>query len=343
MYSSLSVDWLQLYVDCSSMVFDSQYTWKLQGYQTKQFRKVYIISYRGEEFGTAVHEPTSSIIPAWAMIVKLSNRQLYGQNLRGLISSFLEFNGLVFKGVTRIDIALDFNKFKGSLDPHDLIKKFLKSDFLKNGRGKFSVIGEQKFENSYQYLRFGSKTSEVNVYLYNKSIELQQVQDKPYIRKLWALAGIDEMKTVWRLEISLKSKGTHFVDMETGEPKKFDIEEIGSENYLKNVFYSFANQYFEFKYNDGTTNKTRMQSVILFDKFNTTFKPLYLPETTGGNRTDKIFLKKLHALDQELRGFGDVMCDAQKTLILDFVEQTGLSEFYEKKKDQWNRDFPRPE
>lgn len=343
MKKCLSIDWLQLYCDCSGIVFDRDYTWNLQKYQTKQFRKVYEVIYRSEEIATVVMEPTSSILPRFAGLVKFKNRQLYGQNLQSMVISFLDHNNLVFKSITRIDLALDFNYFFNSLDPHTFIHRFLRCDYLKIGRGKFTCIGEQKFQNEYQYLKFGSKTSEVNVYMYDKSTELKQVQDKPYIRKKWSITGLDFTKKIWRLEISIKSKGTHYINLTTGEEERILLDQLNNGSYLSNVYYSYMHQYFRFCINDGSTNKYRMQELRLFDQYEPIYKPLYLPETTGANKTDKVFLKKLYALDQEIRGFNDDSLSAQKVVLMDFIEATGLQDYFIKHKDDWNKSAHRPE
>jgi len=343
MKKSISVDWLQIYVDATNLQFDKMYKWQLQTYQTKQFRKVYIVSYKNEELCTCVSEPTSKIIPPWAMIVKFSNRQLYGQDYCHVVDCFLEQNNLIYKSITRIDIAADFNYFYNSLCPHSFIDRFVKGTYLKNGRGKFSLIGEQHFQNSYEYLRFGSKTSEINVYLYNKTKELQEVQDKPYIRENWRLSGINENVTVWRLEISIKNKGTEYVDIETGELQKLTYKKLKDTEYLSDIYFSYLDKYFQFKVNDGTKNKSRMKKLQLFDNQPIKLLPIYLPQTTGSNVTDKIFLKKLYQFDQEYRGATAYGISAQKQLIQEFIQVTGLGDYFSKKSETWNKQTYRPE
>jgi hypothetical protein len=112
MEKALSVDWLQLHVDCSEVNFISDYEWKRESYQTKQFRNVFKIIYKKEEFATVVCAPTSPIIKPYCMLVKISNRMLYGQNIVSAVSDFLSQSNLTFLNLTRIDIACDFNVFK---------------------------------------------------------------------------------------------------------------------------------------------------------------------------------------------------------------------------------------
>lgn len=342
MIKTISIDWLQLYCDGSKLTMHASYTWLKMDYQTKQFRELYEVTYRGELIATVVKAPTSPIIPASSMIVKFSNRVLYGQNLGYLIEDFLNANNIVFKSITRVDICTDFNYFFNGYCPENFIKDFLQNRILKNGRGKFTVIGEQKRINSYQYLRFGSKTSEVNVYLYNKSVELVQVLDKPHIRKLWQEKGLDTTKNIWRLEISIKSKGNSYLDTRTGELNVINYDDLLDQSNLQNIFNSYINQYFHFKINDFQSNKSRMKKLKLFANEEFTFKPLYLPNQTGAAKAEKVFLKKLYQFDQEMRGATEIGIDDQRAIISDFINATNLHDYFNEKKVLWDRQYLSP-
>lgn len=337
MRKSLSIDWLQLHVDMSGFTMAQHFTWIKSDFQTKQFRQVYTVNFRNEEFCSLVCEPTSSIIPANCGLVKFKNRELYGQNLLGHINDFLDSCNLKYVGMTRIDVACDFNYFFGSLDPHTLINRFMIGKYLKIGQGKYTLIGAQAFNHTYEYLRFGSKTSDINVYLYNKTKEFEQVHDKPYIRKLWEKSGINQKKTVWRLEISLKGTGSNYLDEYTGELKRLHYTRLFEENFLWNYYIAFINHYFRFVVDDGKSRKDRMDPVLLFPSNVTQYRPLYLPTASGAGRAEKIFLKKLHMLDQELRGFNEEAMEGRSIVLAEFIEKTNLQEFYDKKCSSWNR------
>lgn len=338
----ISIDWLQLYCDCTDFKPNPAYTWKLHGYQTQQFRKVYSIIYQNEEIATATAEPSSHIMPKWAMIIKISNRELYGQNLSGLVSDLLCSNAIKFISLTRLDIAVDFQTFHNGLKPQNFIQRFMTGTYLKNGRGKYTLIGEQKHTHTFDYLRFGTKTSEANAYIYNKTKELEQVKDKPYIRKLWSSLGFNADKDVWRLEFSLKSKKLQCIELHTGEHTVLGLEVLDNHILLNKLFNGFMAQYFEFKVNDGKQNKSRMKSLILFDESEAEVKPLYLPKEPCGSKADKVFIKKLYQLDQELREVSPIMKGAANLLLEEFILSAGMVQFYEDKKVQWERDFYRP-
>jgi hypothetical protein len=338
----ISIDWLQLYCDGSGWMADKDYNWIEQPYQTKHFKKQYVVVYKNEEIATVQSVPSSNIMPKEAMIIKFSNRELYGQDLSGLVSAFLTHNNIIFRSITRLDLAIDFEKFATGDKPEKFIKKFMSCDYLKNGRGKYCIFGEQKQSHTFDYLRFGTKQSELNVYMYNKTKELEQVKDKPYIRKLWSEFDLGVGLPVWRLEFSMKGKACSFVDMNSGETFRLDLSIIGNKELLNRVFFSLLNQYFEFKKNNGTKNKTRMETLILFVNCEVDLKPLYLPKEPCSSKSDKVFIKKLYQLDQELREIPDEYSDIAHKLMTEFAIRSGLVDFTEKKIETWNRTHFRP-
>lgn len=338
MKKSLSIDWLQLHVDCSQFQQSKHYEWKTEPYQTKQFKKIQNVIFRGEVVATAVSIPTSPIISQSCMVIKFKNRELYGQNLKGLIDDILNVHCLIFKSITRIDIAADFNYFVCGLYPETLIKRFIESTYLKIGKANYSLNGEQKFTHTFDYLKFGSKTSDVNIYLYNKTKELSEVHDKPYIRKSWIKSGLDITKPVWRLEVSIKGQGSDYLNTSTGEHCRLSYENLFEPAFLQNYYYAYIDRYFYFVVNDGKSRKDRMKKVPLFSNFMTDLTKLYLPKTTGSNRSDKIFIKKLYMLDQELRGFDNNLHLAQDNLLISVVAATDLGQWFGKNEHRFHRD-----
>lgn len=336
------IDWLQLYCDGSNFTPHSDYIWEKQPFQTKHFKTQYKIIYRNEEFATIQADPTSNILPVGSMIVKFSNRELYGQNLSGLVNCFLSDNNILYRSITRVDIAVDFWRFSTGDFPEQFIRNFMSCKYLKNGRGKYAIFGEQQFKHTFDYLRFGTKQSDVNVYMYNKTKELEQVKDKPYIRKLWKEYFGETSKNIWRLEFSLKGKSTNFVDLDTGETYIIDLSILEDNELKKRIFYSLLAQYFEFVKNDGTKNKSRMDKLTLFERVDIQFKPLYLPKAPCSSKSDKVFIKKLFMLDQELRNVPIEIQMAQTQLFNDYAVRVGLTDFVEKKIHEWQTLHHRP-
>lgn len=339
MKKTISIDWLQLYCSAAQFTPHRDYNWIKKTFQTKHFREQYEVTFRNELIATVQKTPTSPILPHDAMIVKFSNRELYGQNLHALVTDFLDANRIAYKSITRIDIALDFNYFHNKLHPEEFIRRFMSCAYLKIGRGKYALHGEQKFRHTFDYLRFGSKTSDLNVYLYNKTKELNQVHDKPYIREKWLKEGLKTDIPVWRLEISLKSRACQYVDLETGEHFNLQLDIIDNLDYLYSIFYGLADQYFYFVINDNSCRKDRMPRLDLLDYNSIRYKPLYLPKEADANKSNRVFVKKLYQLDQELRNVPPEIQHAANNVLQFMCNSRMLRDYVEKHREEWNRDY----
>ena len=166
---TLSVDWLSFW--CQAQIFNSWSPFQIEykPFGTSVFTSVADLVLDNEVCFTICLNARSHIYEAGTMQIKVNNRRLYtGQWLRdwALLNTILKFQKIK---VNRLDIAADFNSFKNGLTPKKLINNFLTCDFIKTGRGKFYVIGEQKKYIDAQYLRFGKGDSDVSAYLYNNT------------------------------------------------------------------------------------------------------------------------------------------------------------------------------
>jgi len=130
----------------------------------------------------------------------------------------------------------------------------------------------------------------VSTKMYNKSLELEQVHDKPYIRQAWFECGLVDdpinmtkkqkngtviKPNVWRVEFSIKSSAQKWfvIEKQTGKKGKIGmphtLEVYDTPAKLLTVFASLAQHYFHFKHYDENTRKDRCKDKILFD-----FSPL---------------------------------------------------------------------
>ena len=150
----------------------------------------------------------------------------------------------------------------------------------------------------FDYIRYGKRNSPVCTYMYNKTKELEEVQDKPWIRRLWLNNGMTAH--VWRIEFSFHGNKTQTIDKETGDI--FQLDNLGWEQTIErrhDVFRTLANKYFDIRdpqRADGTieprTNRMdrveylgdETESLIMNRKYSTAKKPAYL---------DKVLLRKL--------------------------------------------------
>lgn len=373
----ISIDWLQLWcsipggfhpigkeIEENTIFSPLSYGYHKENHGTRQFRELWTISYKGAELANLQAVPCSGIFKSDVICVKFANRVLYQQDCWYLIDKFLLDHNCKVENITRCDLCADFTTFAGGREPIKLIHDFLSSKIRHVGRG----IGAAYFHHgskivqgfstsfvNYSGLSFGSHESDTRVYLYNKSLELRSVKDKPYIRDLWEQAGILEKKPaggykdVWRLEVSIKSKGMHFVNKNTKERVDITMDSLRVKedvNWfaesgcydLQTIYLSFVRQLFAFIRNhDAITNVTRELRIQLFDT-NCTLVRACLREISCSSRAEKILLHSLWDIADKYRG-PQLYANAANTrkIAHEIAQHTDLGEWLNEKIPTWGK------
>ncbi|NMD01067.1 MAG: replication initiation factor domain-containing protein [Bacteroidales bacterium] len=327
------IDWLQVYgknCEFKSPVFE----YKNKDYGAKHFEIITQVFYLKEKICEVAHKPRASILKPESVLIKFENSLLYKPELPYVIN--LLFSSLKFEPqhITRLDLCVDFPTFKNKLKPNKFINKFLQNKILKIGRGTFKLVGTQKRINQYEYLRFGSNISDVSAYLYNKSKELNEVKNKPYIRSLWywQKSELDSWinTDVWRLEFSIKNHKLNYYYPETGEYIPLNLESVLKYESREFIYKCLMNHYFYFVYNNGKEKKSRMKTVPLLNLEN--IGEIHIPKAgKESNRMQKIFITMFEEFNNENR-FKDRLKDSAADQILkDYVSKYGLSGWHLKR------------
>ena len=306
---AINVDWLQLYCHDRNreplhLLYNgkSSYEFKLMAQGSRHFKEIWeVLDVDGERYAIVQRVPHSSILSADASIVQLCNRELYKPYFASVFILFLKSHGFEYKSISRLDICFDSNHLYNNLKHSTFIKKIMLGTYLKSNQNKvqwhFDSVANVGKPMECNSCSFGSKSSPVSTKMYNKTLEMQQVKKKPYIIESWGYNGIDVSKDVWRIEISIKSDATATIRTATGEIFRLIPDSLKQQEMLEDIFFSYANQYFSFKKNNGTKNKTRMKEVQLFPRNREiTMKPKRITTEVDSTRSDRIFIKKLHSL-----------------------------------------------
>lgn len=381
---AITIDWLSLWCKAETGQFQQvqtaetdllhpiNYGYKKEDHGTRQFRELWTISVEGGELCEVQAVPCSGILAADCVMVKFSNRLLYTPLLWYFVDAFVRDHHLTIKNVSRCDICADFLTFAHEYDPVQFITDFLSSKIRRVGRGtsggayfQHGAYKEKKtgFSHSftnYNGLSFGSHSSAARVYLYNKTLELEQVKNKPYIRDFWRVNGLVEFETdpktgktkqrpVWRLEVSIKSKATEFKNKTTGDKVEINTGILRAETLpnilvesghlsLTSVYFAFVRQLFKFIVNrDGITNVSREKPIELFEG-----KPLVqratLREKSCSTRSDKILIHSLWNAAEVYRGLGDE-CNTSnaRRFCYSVANSTDLTEWLKEKAPSWEK------
>ena len=338
MKSTLSIDWLSFHGTFANIPPTGDYTIKQSEYGTKIFEEIYYYYFQGKQVATVTTKPRSTALHSDLSIIKFDNWCLYIPNLFDFVNYVLDMIGFETKGFSRLDLALDFNRFENGIDGHTLISQFVKDEYLHNGRGKFAISGVQKFTSTFEYLRLGSQSSPVRAYLYNKSTEMAEVKQKNYITDLWKQEGLDITKPVWRLEFSLTSGAFDWVEAETGEciiQKDVDYTKL---SFLMPLYQACVNKYFDFRKNDGTKNKTRMPKVNLINLTKTAIIRNFPTLQTSTGRREKILLHSIYKFVQRY----DIRDEDRQTevdnVLSTLIRQTDLEDYFERKRGTWQNE-----
>lgn len=318
------IDWLSISGTTSGYSLKTFDIIKLD-FGTSVFATIEEVYQNKERIATITSKPYSSIIREDLHIIKFDNWVLYSNDFIKLYSTLVFELNLEKVGISRIDLARDFNTFLNKRKPDKLIKDFLSGSVVKLGKSKYSVWGETNKVLTYDYLSFGKKSSKVNVYLYNKSTELNQVKNKPHIRHKWQEYNLNENEPVFRLEISIKQKDIDMINKSSGEVVKFDITKIFLQEEIEKLYKLLLNKYFHFKKFTNQKNVTREEDIILFKDCtfdNIIWEPV---KSLESNRSDKIFLKKLDTMYSELRTDDLQLFDAIEKLRDVFTNRKNLT------------------
>lgn len=337
---AISLDWMQYYcersmneVPTSFATTKGSYEVEKMSYSTNLWLDVYIIKHRGREFATLCMNPRNSGMPERGCTLKLANRVLYSHEW--LIESKLIMAelGLRYKGITRVDVAYDCNVLAGGRSvPAFLMQYFSHAPYceghiIRSGSRRVSITATRSNKGSVEMsaMRWGSKRSDIGAYAYNKSLELREVKDKPWIRETWEKAGLidafnDEEwaklsekekkrkieqgdvqqyieRPVWRFEISIKAHGKDLLNLETGELFKLDINYFESQNAIENLFYTYAAKVFDFRMSTGQTTIRNYPPLKIFEMSReVTERPVRVSLLADTGRTEKMIINRLEAL-----------------------------------------------
>lgn len=291
----ISVDWLTMYCECHFLNTSTMYRFEKCLTGNAIFKEIYNVYdlLSGEKYAIIQRVPYSPIIPKAATMVQLCNRQLYKKDWLEHFNHFCNVSHIIMKSISRIDICADFNFFANGLKPHNLIAGFHTGKYIKMGSQKGSSNFDFDSEQRYDYIRFGTREAQVSAYLYNKTKELREVKDKPYIREMWEKSGLDTEIDVWRLEFSMRTDQLRIIEKQTGEVLRMDLSYLRTVGIIENIFDACMEKYMDVRINDGQVKKCRMKKVTLLTGVSSTVLLSCPTNKACTDRVDRIVAKRL--------------------------------------------------
>lgn len=215
----LSTDWLALSIRLGGdeLRTPAHHHWEISEIGTNVWGKRSILyNEYGEKVLTLLSKPKSTLIDSSMALVEVANEWLYhGIGVKGALLKLKWAVPYEVVGLSRLDLAVDFNPDKGlARTIKGLAIGALSVGMKQNGSGFWSVNHDDWMPELWRDKRiqhdmnWGHKESDVKWKLYYKSKELKDAVggkgwDKPYIVDMWKDAKLDPFN-VWRLEVSVK-------------------------------------------------------------------------------------------------------------------------------------------
>lgn len=324
----IAVDWLE--VCCYGRDLEpSFFSWEGKHFSVEQedretplFKSFFEVKRNGLVWAQIRQNPKSGVMKKGLTIIKLSNRVLYHEKYVPFLMHMIQALGLYYKGLTRLDIAYDCNEFYCGRKPSRFVHQFVTKRVDEKGGMYVPKMKEYDFHlkkdihtnGMINYLAIGAKGSKKRGYIYDKTLELEEVKDKPWIREMWEKNGLisDKKTHVWRSEISIKAQGSDLLNLETGQLFALHPNYLATYENIKKIFHFYAAKVFDFRYNSGEKNRRNFTRVCLFDtSIDCTCLPKRVNVCADSGRSEKACKNKLEKLS---RTYIDLSADVRTSL-----------------------------
>lgn len=311
----IAVDWLE--VCCYGRDLEpSFFSWEGRHFSVEQedretplFKSFFEVKRNGLVWAQIRQNPKSGVMKKGLTIIKLSNRVLYHEKYVPFLMHMIQVLGLYYKGLTRLDIAYDCNEFYCGRKPSRFVHQFVTKRVDEKGGMYVPKMKEYDFHlkkdihtnGMINYLAIGAKSSKKRGYIYDKTLELEEVKDKPWIREMWEKNGLisDKKTHVWRSEISIKAQGSDLLNLETGQLFALHPNYLATYENIKKIFHFYAAKVFDFRYNSGEKNRRDFARVCLFDtSVDCTCLPKRVNVCADSGRSEKACKNKLEKLSR---------------------------------------------
>lgn len=253
--------------------------------------------------------------------IKVDNSRLYYAHWAESLQSLVRALHWRIQFVNRIDICCDFNYFANGRSPLSFAQDYLsrptkgRPSFIRHSSNKLRTVVTRTLHSlNYETLSWGTRDSAVQTNLYNKSLELSDHADKPWIRQRWVEAGLLHGKIdgknhfVWRVEFSINPSALMLQDRDTASViGQLNINHVSTPAALIETWNVLHPRYFTFHFltkeaaNDPKIRVRDLPIVTLFEYDNCVkYKIKGLQYYHKSTRTDKLLIRRLlESIDRE--------------------------------------------
>lgn len=283
----INLDWLECYVleDYIGYPHNAEY-FRAQGFRVQEreygtpvYKEMFTVySYEDDQPlievrrdpKSAIGKQVNGVLDQMAAHVRLTNRSCYLPNAAAIMQQFLEQYGFHFQRISRVDLCLDFEVFDYGDKPATFMDRYFRGKYAKINQANIRANGRDMWDGRlWNSVAWANPKSMIGTKFYNKTMELEQKADKPYIRQAWRAAGLvdDDLRLVkferdgserkvdvWRVEFSIKSSTRKWFVIEDCSGRKTQLRSkpntldmYQSKETMLDLFFSLTEHYFHFK------------------------------------------------------------------------------------------------
>lgn len=119
---------------------------------------------------------------------------------------------------------------------------------------------------THNSVTWGLRGNPVQVQLYNKTKELQEVKMKHHIVNAWKEAGLNLCEDVYRVEIRIQGRGKGLVNPATGKEFNLNLQDVVLQEQIEELFFAYASKYFAFYHEQGKDRVSRNKPLQLWHR-----------------------------------------------------------------------------
>lgn len=248
--------------------------------------------------------------------VKVENSRLYYARWHESLQALIRALRWRILFVNRVDICADFNYFANGRTPLSFARDYLsqptknRPSFIRHSSNKVRSVCTRTLRSlNFETLSWGTRDSAVQVNLYNKSLELKEKSDKPWIRQRWMEAGLlhgevnGKQMSVWRVEFSINPTALMLIAKKSNQPLgTIDLNNVYTPAALIETWNVLHPRYFAFHFltKDAQKNPdTRVRDLPLVELFSASdcvnYRVKGVQYFRKSGRTEKLLLKTLTA------------------------------------------------
>lgn len=338
----IGLDWIEL----TGTLFFDEFNANGFLFEAKQndrgsmyFKETYSINTiyenKSELFGVLEIRPRVSFIDQNIVKFKLNNKFCYHPNYLELIKLFLNEFNITFKNYTRLDVFLDFQHIQEYSEIQNFLSDISNRKLIVKNKQNMSIYYNREFDK-ITGISLGSRKSTAYINIYNKTIEMKQKTNKPYISDQWQANHFDINIDTYRLEISMKKNTKKYISDDS--EIIFDYSQIDFIKEHEKFLIKQINEHFQIAYNENNGERfSRQKPYRPFDLENIFYIKIKSEKESSSNYT-KAYIKKI-LKDSLIHSFQKQHIQAHYLInhALYTINLHGLDEWFKKQNFQINR------